>query len=93
MGVDNDLENQGNEIVSHSHTHPNFRDLTEAEIRFQLSESKRLLEEKGLTVKDFVYSGGSGTPAIDLIVSEYYRTGRYGWGLMDLPYTDWHVYG
>ena len=29
-----------------------------------------------------MYPGGTGSPATDAIVADYYRSGRYGWGTM-----------
>ena len=88
-----ELQSEGNEIASHSNTHPVFADLTEEEIRFECELSKQILLDNGLDVKDFVYPSGNKDSLLDSIVSDYYRTGRYGWGLMDLPCEDWHVYG
>ncbi len=88
-----EMQSEGNEIASHSHTHRYFETLSESEIRYECEMSKNILESKGLVVTDFVYPGGSGNESLDAIVAEYYRTGRYGWGYMTMPYTDFHVYG
>ena len=88
-----EMQSDGCEIASHSHTHRYFETLSEAEIRYECETSKNILESKGLVVTDFVYPGGSGNESIDVIVAEYYRTGRYGWGYMTMPYTNFHIYG
>ena len=71
-----DLQNNGNEIASHSNTHPNFEDLTDQQIRDECSISKQILQSNGLTVNNFAYPYGIHNDHIDSIVLQYYRSAR-----------------
>jgi peptidoglycan/xylan/chitin deacetylase (PgdA/CDA1 family) len=86
-----DLQNNGNEIASHSVTHPMFSYLTEEEIREECSQSKQTLQSNGFTVNNFAYPYGDSNPSIDAIVSQYYRSGRYGYGYMNFPVTTFQI--
>jgi peptidoglycan/xylan/chitin deacetylase (PgdA/CDA1 family)/photosystem II stability/assembly factor-like uncharacterized protein len=87
------LQNSGNEITSHSHTHPYFTKLTESEIRIECSKSKQLLSEHGINVVDFVYPYGNGNNVTDSIVAEYYRSARRGYSIMSVPHKGFLVTG
>jgi len=87
-----DLQKNGNEIGSHGVTHSRFTELTEVEIRDECSLSKDILESYGCVVNNFAYPYGLSNETIDEIVNEYYRSGRYGGGLMDLPVTTFHIH-
>jgi peptidoglycan/xylan/chitin deacetylase (PgdA/CDA1 family) len=90
------LENAGNEIGSHSHTHRTFTSLSEAEIRYECETSKQILEQEGLTVSNFAYPNGPSNDFVDSIVSEYYRSGRTAYVepyVMDAPTTQFRVAG
>jgi peptidoglycan/xylan/chitin deacetylase (PgdA/CDA1 family) len=71
------MQNAGNEIGSHSVSHPDFTKLNETQIRQEYAESKATLQSYGLTVNNFAYPYGTG----DLnyangIASQYYRSTR-----------------
>ena len=59
------LENAGNEIGSHSHTHVAFTSLSEAEIRYECEQSKQILEDNGFTVTNFAYPNGPTNDTVD----------------------------
>lgn len=91
-----DLENVGNEIGSHSHTHPTFTSLSETEIRDECALSKQILEDEGLTIRNFAYPNGPTNDYVDSIVSEYYRSGRTAYVepyLMEAPTNQFRVAG
>ena len=71
-----DLQSNGNEIASHSNTHPNLEDLTDQQIRDECSISKQILQSNGLTVNNFAYPYGIHNDHIDSIVLQYYRSAR-----------------
>lgn len=71
------LQNSGNEIGSHSVSHPSsFTSLTAEQIHYQCSTSKQVLQDHGLFVNNFAYPDGLTNDAVDSIVSNYYRSGR-----------------
>ena len=71
------MQNAGNEIGSHSVTHPDFTKLTEAQIRQECANSKATLQSYGLTVNNFAYPYGVGNfTYANTIVSQYYRSAR-----------------
>ena len=70
------LQSSGNEIGSHSHTHTPFISLTQAEIQYECTHSKQILESYGLTITNFAYPDGVTNDYVDSIVSGYYRSGR-----------------
>jgi peptidoglycan/xylan/chitin deacetylase (PgdA/CDA1 family) len=54
-----EMADMGFEIGSHTMTHPNLADLTDEQARYELSESKKLLEHKlGRPVRYFAYPFG-----------------------------------
>ena len=90
------LQNNGNEIGSHSKSHVTMTSLSEAEIRQECSVSKQALQNNGLTVTNFAYPNGPTNDTVDSIVSEYYRSGRtayVGPYLMQVPTTQFRVAG
>ncbi len=70
------LQTNGNEIGSHSKSHPSFYDLTDQQIRDECSISKQVLQSNGLTVNNFAYPYGGHNDHIDSIVLQYYRSAR-----------------
>ncbi len=73
-----ELAAQGHEIGSHSVNHPEFTALTEAELRYELSQSKAEIQlnipaQSCLTI---AYPDGFQDPFIESVVSEYYIAGR-----------------
>jgi peptidoglycan/xylan/chitin deacetylase (PgdA/CDA1 family) len=85
------LQNAGNEIGSHSKTHPDFTTLTEKQIRQECISSKEALEALGLHVNNFRYPSANSNSEIDRIVGEYYESGCYGTGEMGLPITSFKI--
>lgn len=88
-----EMQSKGCEIGSHSKSHPDFYMLSEQQIRDECLLSKQQLESYGLNIDNFAYPFGSGNVTIDATVSEFYISGRYGWGTMQLPHTDFQVTG
>ena len=70
------LQANGNEIGSHSVTHPVFASLTDAQVQTELQQSKQTLQSYGLTINNFAYPYGGGTNHTDAMAAEYYRTAR-----------------
>ncbi|MDX1813473.1 MAG: polysaccharide deacetylase family protein [Candidatus Bathyarchaeia archaeon] len=90
------LEAAGNEIASHSKTHPPFTYLTDQEIREECGQSKEFLENYGFDVSNFAYPGGDRDERTDAIVSEYFRSARgANWDLLldYLPISDFLIPG
>ncbi|MGD9130441.1 MAG: polysaccharide deacetylase family protein [Candidatus Bathyarchaeota archaeon] len=88
-----ELIDAGNEIGSHTVSHSDFTTLTEEEIRSECLNSKATLEyELDTAVTNFAYPLGASNSYVDSIVDDYYRSGRYGGGLMDLPITAFHIH-
>jgi len=92
------LQNSGNEIGSHSKTHPNFTFLTDQQIRDECTLSRQVLESNGLVVRNFAYPGGAQNAHTDSIVSQYYRSGRgtfanIGICIMHFPVSQWFIPG
>jgi peptidoglycan/xylan/chitin deacetylase (PgdA/CDA1 family) len=66
-------------IGAHTHTHPNLKILSKAEVESEMKESKHLLEEKlGFSIKHFAYPFGKvsnyGLREIDLLIDLGYKT-------------------
>lgn len=70
------IQDAGNEIGSHSVSHPSFTGLSESQIRYQCVESKNVLEAHGLEVNNFAYPYGSNSAWTDSIVDDYYVSAR-----------------
>ncbi|TFH24084.1 hypothetical protein E4G67_02395, partial [Candidatus Bathyarchaeota archaeon] len=74
------LQDAGNEIGSHSATHVHFEDLNDAQIAWECSESKQVLQSNGFSAVNFAFPYGDtndpNAEHIDSIVSQYYRSGR-----------------
>lgn len=66
----------GHQIGSHSMTHRNLRHLSPAEMREEISASKKLLEDRfGVEIRNFCYPYGSWNQTVrDLVVEAGYRT-------------------
>ncbi len=77
------LQNSGNEIASHSKTHPDFTDISDTQIREECSVSKEVLQSYGFAVSNFAYPYGGWNDHTNSIVSQYYRSARSGY---DYPY-------
>jgi peptidoglycan/xylan/chitin deacetylase (PgdA/CDA1 family) len=87
------MQDYGNEIGSHSKSHPGFTGLSEEEIREQCEISKQVLLDNGFSAENFAYPYGDRNDYTDSIVAEYYRSGRsaYDWESppMQLPVYGW----
>jgi peptidoglycan/xylan/chitin deacetylase (PgdA/CDA1 family) len=68
----------GNEIGSHTVTHPGLVNdgLSQIDIGYQLSESKKILEKQGYDVKTFAYPKGEQDEKIVSMVSQNYIAAR-----------------
>jgi len=66
----------GQEIGSHSMTHPNLKKLGVAEAREEITASKKLLEDKlGIPIHHFCYPHGGWTPVVrDLVIDAGYKS-------------------
>jgi peptidoglycan/xylan/chitin deacetylase (PgdA/CDA1 family) len=90
------LENSGNEIGSHSHTHTSFTLLSSDQIKYECDHSKQILSGLGFQVTNFAYPDGVTNDSIDGIVSGYYRSGRTAYVepyLMEAPTSQFSLAG
>lgn len=90
------LQADGNEIGSHSVSHPHFTQLTDEQIRAECINSRTILRNNGLPAINFAYPYGDRDDRTDAIVSEYYRSGRPSWSpsyTTPLPVTTWLIIG
>jgi peptidoglycan/xylan/chitin deacetylase (PgdA/CDA1 family) len=87
------IQNYGNEIGSHSKSHPDFTGLSEEKIREECEISRQVLLDNGFSADNFAYPYGCRNDYTDSIVAEYYRSGRsaYDWESppMQLPIYTW----
>lgn len=69
---------KGNDIVSHTHTHPRLSTLDNDTLHFELSESRRILRSKGYPADVLVYPYGDGNnnTTVHDAVSKYYLLAR-----------------
>ena len=72
------LEEEENEIGSHSMNHKKLSKLSEEEIRYEIIESKRCLQKKGFNVTSFSfpYNDGDNNKDILKIIADNYYTAR-----------------
>lgn len=72
------LYNKGNDIESHSVTHPNLNNVSSAELDFELSQSQKVLKEQGYDSKLFIYPEGEGfdNNTVRNEVAKYYLSAR-----------------
>ena len=78
------LQAEGNEIVSHTVTHPNLNTLDDAALTRELRDSKATLEAAGLTIKHIVYPMGDDSARVEQVARQYYQLGvGVGNGLND----------
>jgi peptidoglycan/xylan/chitin deacetylase (PgdA/CDA1 family) len=69
------LEEEGNEIGSHSMNHKKLSKLSEEEIRHEIIESKRCLQKKGFNVTSFSFpynDGDNNKDILKIIADNYY---------------------
>jgi peptidoglycan/xylan/chitin deacetylase (PgdA/CDA1 family) len=86
-----ELQERGHAIESHSHDHKPLTQLTAAEVRYQLGESRRRLREQGLGRWDFVaVPGGYLSPEITRAAREeryaLLRTLQWGYNRVASPF-------
>lgn len=82
-----ELSSAGIEIISHTINHPILTELTDEQIRYELAESKRLLENLlGDTVDGFVYPIGKYNNQIKTVLESlnYNYAVTTNYGLLDL---------
>jgi peptidoglycan/xylan/chitin deacetylase (PgdA/CDA1 family) len=72
---------QGHEIASHTVTHAYLLTLTDSELRYELSESQRAINENipSQSCISFAYPGNDNNAHIQAVASEYYVSARGGW--------------
>ncbi len=83
-----ELRQDGWEIMSHTVSHPNLRDLSESQIDDELSMSKEALESWGLPVRNLVYPYNKSNKTVEKIAAKYYRAGRAGQKMLNGPDQD-----
>ena len=73
-----EMKDAGMEIGSHTLTHPFFKKSDEKSLRFEITESKKVLEKKlGIPINHFAAPFGYSNEHIESIVKEAgYKTGR-----------------
>ncbi len=82
------LQGNGSEIASHSKSHSNFLDLTDAQIQNECSIPKQILQSNGLEASNFAYPFGEMNAHIESIVARYYQSARLAYTppyVMPLP--------
>lgn len=70
-----EMESLGCEIMSHSHTHPNFATLSADEQHYEFAISKQILREKGFNPRCFVYPYNSTNNNSRKALPNYYQAG------------------
>jgi len=79
-------------IGSHSCSHPDMRTLDEKSARYEISESRRMLEEQlGVRVTSFCYPKGLWNRRLEQLVREYYESAVVGGGIKS-KLTNWNPY-
>lgn len=69
----NELLNNGFEIVSHTHSHPQLTDLGSESLHLELAESQKILKEKfGIDTKALVYPIGKYNQTVMQATKDYY---------------------
>ncbi len=88
-----EMQTAGNEIGSHSVTHPDFTTLSDEQINCECLTSKQYLLSNGINVNNFAYPYGTGDLShANTIVSKYYRSARGIWYTpVTLPYTQFQL--
>ena len=74
------LHREGHDIASHSMHHIHLDKLPTKDIEFELSGSKKCLQDHGINAKSFAYPFGSGSDnkTVINIVAKYYEIARAG---------------
>jgi hypothetical protein len=82
------LQEAGWEIMGHTVSHPNLRDLSENQLESELSQSKAALEGWGLHVRNMVYPYNKSNETVRRITAKYYRAGRAGQKMLNSTGSD-----
>lgn len=82
------LQDGGWEIMGHTVSHPNLNSLTVAQLEDELSRSKQLLENMGLTIHNIVYPFNKNNETVRSVARKYYRSGRGGTNSFNTESTD-----
>lgn len=82
------LQDAGWEIMGHTMSHPNLNSLNEAQLEDELSRSKQLLENMGLTINNIVYPFNKNNETVRAVARKYYRSGRGGTNSFNTSSTD-----
>ncbi|AFM24557.1 tandem-95 repeat protein [Desulfomonile tiedjei] len=90
-----EMQAAGWEIGSHSMTHADLTTLTDSELIYELSESRNLLVEHGLTGTTFAYPYGAFDQRVAEFVAQYYEGCREAWGndgITEIPGNPYKIY-
>jgi peptidoglycan/xylan/chitin deacetylase (PgdA/CDA1 family) len=72
------LQQDGMDIEAHTMTHPNLNDLSQADLDYEIGQSKQCLENHGFNPTIFAYPNGEGSDNTKVVntVSKYYDSAR-----------------
>jgi peptidoglycan/xylan/chitin deacetylase (PgdA/CDA1 family) len=72
------LQQDGMDIQAHTMTHPNLNKLSQADLDYEIGQSKQCLENHGINATIFAYPGGRGAdnPEVVNTVAKYYNIAR-----------------
>jgi peptidoglycan/xylan/chitin deacetylase (PgdA/CDA1 family) len=85
------LHQSGHEIGSHTVTHPDLTTLKEEQIRYELAESQRVLNElTGTPITHLASPLSAYDDRVLPIINDYYRTHRNTWATVD-EITDYDI--
>jgi peptidoglycan/xylan/chitin deacetylase (PgdA/CDA1 family) len=81
----------GWDFQCHSHTHPDLKDLTPEEIRWEMEQVDAAFTAHGYAIPEHhAYPFGGYNDVVKAVVAEYRLTGRMVWGFMvTYPVPDW----
>lgn len=82
-----ELQAAGNEIGSHTVTHPHLSQLNPAQLEKELADSKKALEANFGPVTDIAYPYGDSSAKVRQVVAKYYASGRSTDGGLNTPGT------
>ena len=72
------LQQDGMDIEAHTMTHPNLNELSQADLDYEIGQSKQCLENHGINATIFAYPNGKGSknPEVVNTVAKYYNLAR-----------------